>query len=479
MTGGKKTVLLIKELGNHMKVAVAKRLLLASLLALAASPIVKGQNSSLPLLEISADNRYFVTSGGEPFFWLGGTAWELFHRLDREEALLYLQDRSAKGFTVIQAVALAELDGIDVPNAYGQLPLKDRDPTKLNEKYFEHIDYVIQKAEDLSLYVALLPTWGDKFNKAWGVGPEIFTPENAEAFGRLLAKRYKNQNNIIWVLGGDRWPDNEEDKEIVRAMAKGIRAVDDRHLITYHPSGGKKATDYFNESWLDFDMFQTGHDRTTKDYRFVTESRAIDQKRPVINGEPRYENHPDRFKPEVYGWMDDSDVRTAAYWSMLSGAAGFTYGAHDIWQMFEESKAPINSVRTAWKEALHLPGSRQLSYMKELLTTFRWQEMVFDPSIVQNENPEDSSHIVSAIGKNGNFIFAYTPVGKPIKVAMSKLSAPEVAAYWFNPRDGHVKRIGEFQTAGVSQEFTPWSVGRGSDFVLVIVEKNSQYKILK
>ena len=46
--------------------------------------------------------RYLVTERGEPFFYLGDTAWELFHRLTREEAELYLKDRAAKGFTVIQ-----------------------------------------------------------------------------------------------------------------------------------------------------------------------------------------------------------------------------------------------------------------------------------------------------------------------------------------------------------------------------------------
>lgn len=56
--------------------------------------------------------RYLVNERGAPFFYLGDTAWELFHRLTREEAEQYLQDRASKGFTVIQAVALAELDGL-------------------------------------------------------------------------------------------------------------------------------------------------------------------------------------------------------------------------------------------------------------------------------------------------------------------------------------------------------------------------------
>jgi hypothetical protein len=61
----------------------------------------------LPRLRASENKRFLVTTAGRPLFWLGDTAWELFHRLDREQATRYLEDRARKGFTVIQAVALA------------------------------------------------------------------------------------------------------------------------------------------------------------------------------------------------------------------------------------------------------------------------------------------------------------------------------------------------------------------------------------
>ena len=40
--------------------------------------------------------------GDKPFFWLGDTAWELFHRLDSGQADQYLKRRAEQGFTVIQ-----------------------------------------------------------------------------------------------------------------------------------------------------------------------------------------------------------------------------------------------------------------------------------------------------------------------------------------------------------------------------------------
>ncbi len=434
------------------------------------------KSQKLPSLKISDDQHYLVTADGSPFFWLGGTAWELIHRLSREEVDLYLNDRQRKGFTIIQTVVLAELDGLDTPNFYGHRPLLDNDPTKLNEAYFEHVDYVVDKAEELGMYIGLLPTWGDKYHKAWGVGPEIFTPENAEVFGEVLAKRYSTKSNIVWILGGDRWPLDIEDSSIINSMAKGIRNFDTLHLITFHPSAPNLATNYFNEEWLDFDMYQTGHNRTVKDFEFVLKSRKVIPTRPVVNGEPRYENHPDRFKPEVHGWMDDSDVRCSAYWSMLSGAAGYTYGSHDIWQMYSARRKPVNGARTGWIKSLDLPGSKQLKHMKDLLTSFPWQQMVHDQSIVLNENKGDSTYIVASIARLKDFMMIYTPMGEGIVPDLKRLNSEEVVAFWYNPRDGVSTKIGVYGTTE-RHRFTPWSVGRGSDFVLVVMDTKATYTL--
>src|SRR3569833_430244 len=85
-------------------------------------------NTAHAQFTVSAD-KHFILKDGQPFFWLGDTAWELFHRLNREDADKYLKTRSEQGFTVIQAVVLAELDGQHTPNAYGDKPLTDDDPT--------------------------------------------------------------------------------------------------------------------------------------------------------------------------------------------------------------------------------------------------------------------------------------------------------------------------------------------------------------
>ena len=164
-------------------------------------------DSSAPGLRVSDDRRTLVREDGTPFFYLGDTAWELFHRLDREEATRYLDDRAAKGFTVIQAVALAELDGLETPNPYGHTPLVDNDPARPAVKpgrdndYWDHVDWIIDAANERGLTVGLLPTWGDKWNKKWGVGPVVFTPDNAERYGEWIGHRY-HEKDVIWIVGG-------------------------------------------------------------------------------------------------------------------------------------------------------------------------------------------------------------------------------------------------------------------------------------
>jgi len=277
--------------------------------------------SAQKMLRISSDGSHLETTAGAPFFYLGDTAWELLHRCDEPEIRMYLIDRANKGFNVIQCVALAELDGLTVPNPNGDLPLTDLDPARPNEDYFKHVDFAARIADSLGIFLGLLPTWGDKFNKKWGVGPEIFNPINAETYANYLGLRYA-KNNVIWILGGDRIPEEPEDFAIVRAMAKGLRlAVGNRQLITYHPQGGYKSSDFFKEDdWLDFHMFQSGHGKLNdkQNYDFPREVHKVAPDKPVLNGEPAYEDHPVNWRP-ANGWFTDFDTRQAAWWSLLAG----------------------------------------------------------------------------------------------------------------------------------------------------------------
>jgi len=426
------------------------------------------QEASLPPLAVSEDDRHLVYPDGSPFFWLGDTAWELFHRLDRVEARTYLDDRAEKGFTVIQAVVLAELDGLNTPNPYGETPLVDNDPTRPNEAYFEHVDYVVDQAERRGLYVGMLPTWGDKFNKKWGVGPEIFTPENARAYGEFLGERYRD-DPIVWILGGDRNPADDEDRAIIRAMAAGIEAGDDDPLITYHPQGGSQSWQWFHEdAWLDVNMFQSGHGAfDLPNYRTTREGYRLSPTKPVLDGEPRYEDIPAGFDPNV-GWIDAFDVRQAAYWSVLSGAFGHTYGNNNIWQMWEEGRDPVIHARTPWHEAVDQAGATHMGYLRELFLSRPFLDLVPDPSVLAGSTGTGASRQRAARGEAGRYLIAYSPYGTPLTIEMGTLEDAEATAYWFDPRTGEAEPIGTVEASGTRTFDPPGPQGRGRDWVLVV-----------
>jgi hypothetical protein len=442
-----------------------------ALVALLLTPAVL-VSRDLPWLEVSDSGPYIVTEEGEPFLWLGDTAWEMIHRLNREEIDRYLSDRAAKGFTLIQTVVLAELDGLETPNAYGNSPLVGNDPTRLDKAYFEHVDYAIERAAKLGLYIGLLPTWGDKFNLKWGTGPVVFTPENAAVYGEQLAARYATTPNIVWILGGDRIPETDEHYAIMRAMVAGIRKVDVRHLITYHPQGGHRAGELFDDAWLQLDMYQSGHSREAREYSFVVEGLAANSERPIINGESRYEDIPDRFweehPPGV--WLDAADVRVSAWWSMLAGAAGYTYGCNNIWQMYRSGREPTIQARTDWDRSLDLPGARHMGYLRELLEALPWQNLEYDPNLILGDNPRDGTHIVAAVDDRGEILVAYTPQGKAVRPDLARLTEGPKRAWWFNPRSGRLTPIGQISPHEAA-ELTPWASGRGSDFVLIVAGK--------
>ncbi len=421
-------------------------------------------------LYVAPDKRNITRGDGMPFFWLGDTAWELLHRLNREETDYYLKNRADKGFTVIQTVILAELDGLTQPNQYGQLPLVANDPAQPNEAYFRHVDYVVAKANAMGMVVGLLPTWGDKFNKKWGKGPEIFTPQNARTYGQYVGNRYKNRG-VVWILGGDRNPETEKHFEIIKAMAEGIRAGNNAtQLMTYHPVGpGNSAAFFHKDNWLIMNMVQSGHEaKNLKNYVSVRQNYALFPVKPTLDGEPRYEDIPVNFKAEN-DYFTAHDARQAAWWAVLSGACGHTYGNNNVWQMYDAAKnAALIGARTHWRRALDQEGAFQVGFVRKLFEAYPWTQLLPEQNVIKNQNPEGAGYQVAARGENRDFLFVYSPIGKAIQVDLAELAAPQLVAHWFNPRDGLMTKIGDFTPSDSVREFRTPVACPTCDWVLVI-----------
>lgn len=427
-------------------------------------------------LKVSDNRRFIIFDDGTPFFYLGDTGWELFHRLSKDETEKYLENRRSKGFTVIQAVALAELDGLNTPNAEGNRPLIDNDPLKPDEAYFEHVDWVIRKAQEKGIFIGLLPTWGDKVDKKWGVGPVIFNPENAFTYGQWIGNRYKNFPNIIWINGGDR-EGGGNNKAVWEAIGNGIKSVDSNHLMTYHPGGERSSSDWFhNSKWIDFNMAQTGHgQRSYAIYKKVlVRDYEMEPIKPCFDGEPRYEDHPVAWNPEVLGWFNDADVRQAMYWDLFSGGFGHTYGCHPVWQMMAPGRSPVGLARHNWYDVLDLPGASELIHARRLIESRPFLSRVPDQTLIAPHYFSETEYVVGSRGKG--YAFIYFPAGGTAEIIPDQLGAETINAWWFDPRKGEAKLIEKLPGKG-AHRFSAPSGGRGNDWILVLDDASMNFNV--
>ncbi len=445
-------------------------------------------SAGLPQLKVSDNKRFLVTADGQPFFWLGDTTWELFHRLNREEAVKFLDNRAAKKFNVLQSVAVAELEGHTDPNPYGHLPFVDLDVTKpaVNDgpqnDYWDHVDFIVTEANQRGLYLGFLPTWGRFWHDKSDTRKPLFTVANAEVYGEWLGRRYQDAG-LIWILGGDRGVDNDEQKEIIRAMAKGLRKGDGgSHLMTLHPSGGSGSSKWFHDDvWLDFNMRQNGHvAEFTERYSQTRVDYDRTPAKPVLDGEPLYEDHPVSFDAKNLGHSIAADVRRPLYWDLFSGAFGHTYGHHSVWQMWSPGKNPINNPLLPWFEAMDQPGAAQMQHGRALMESRPFLTRVPDDTIIVTDRVPTRLpgagryHFTATRDTDGTYAMVYAPVGRTFKVRMGVINGAKVKGWWFNPRDGSAKALGEFANTG-EREFTPPDKGEMIDWVLVLDDAAKKY----
>ena len=441
-----------------------------STLGISSEAIAKeepGQSRQLPQLRVSDNHRFLVTTAGEPFFWLGDTAWELFHRLNREEAMRYLKDRAAKGFTVIQAVALAELDGLTVANPQGHLPLFNQDLNRPNVKegpdndYWDDIEWILRRAEEKSLYIGLLPMWGKYCPADTG---------NSERYGRFIGDRFKDHPNIIWILGGDRPAPSKPEQDAWRAMAKGItigvsgREDYDRVLMTYHTSGPGHASDFFHkDEWLDFTGIQSSHGDRILNWKMIERDYNRRPIKPVIDLETTY---PGLGIMKGMKPGNDEHARRSAYWAVFAGAFGHTYGHNSIWQMAAPGRTSPFPTSTPWFEAIHAPSAIQMGYLRSLIESRPFLTQAPDPTLLSSIVGDDLDHVASLRGDG--FALIYTPTGKPFRVRLDSISGKQVTARWFDPRTGETLYDGQFTKEGERDFTPPGSPCLGNDWVLML-----------
>lgn len=462
-------------------------------------------NSTLLPIRVQKEGHYLETSDSRPFFWLGDTAWQLIDGTTREECSYYLHARAAQGFTVVQTTVLAEFDGLNQPSALGERPFFDNDPLRPNEKYFDRVVEIVDEASSVGLYVALLPTWGDKLTAPWGAGPRVFRTDNlpvAHEYARYLGRKLRGRSNVVWMLGGDRparldsskpdqWPHSVASaagfavdydwtpiwREIAAGLAEGTGT---RPVCLYHPQGGEQSTSVLmpNETWLSINGMQSGHGggHDIPVWNWIARDFALTPAKPTLDLEPNYEDHPYNPWPSwdpATGYFRDYDVRKQTYRSVFAGACGVTYGHHAVWQFASSRKEVINHADRDWTDALYRPGGRQMRFLRQLIESRPFFSRIPDQSLIVGDAGSGGLHMQATRDREGTYAFIYFPLNdQSATIDLAKLKASEVRAWWYDPRTGVGKLMGQIP-GDRTREFR--SPPQGPDWVLVLDDVAKNY----
>jgi len=438
-------------------------------------------------LRVSENRRFLVTEEGRPFFWLGDTAWRL-SVLAPDEVEAYLDNRARHAFNVIQVHP-----GFEYPDYAGNRPFLENDPDRPNEAFWAHIDDIVAKARTHGLHVALVPMWGQEYGKAFGADAE-----RARRFGRWIGGRYAGPSHVLWVASGEydaingfRLPISAGQKAVINAAAEGLR--DSHHgtqLMTIHPGAARTSSlDFHTDGWLDFNMLQSGHMIDCEAYwqpenhALIAHDYALQPTKPVLDGEPIYEDTPDGV------WaVQNTDglrangaaVRRKAYWAVFAGACGHTYGHNDVYPFCDpahperSSRLPQGPGRHDWRTAIDAEGATQMKHVRFLMESRPLLDRLPDPSLVVGSPGGGLDHVVATRAADGTYAMVYSPRGKPVTLALDRLSGDRLSVWWYDPRTGAATPARECERHG-EREFAPPTSGDGQDWVLVLDDAARDY----
>ena len=436
-------------------------------------------------LQVSANNRYLQFKNGKPFFWLGETGWLLPERLDRVEAQYYLMQCRRAGYNMVQ---IQVLNGVPSYNIYGQSSNPDgwnmdaADPKGVYS-YWDHLDYIVDLAQQNGIYIGMVPIWGGL------VKDGHMNVEEAKTYGRFLAERYKNCPNIIWIIGGDIQGDVKP--EVWDALATTIKSIDKNHLMTFHPRGRTTSAHWWSKaSWIDFHAFQSGHrkygqrmgtvnypipDNTEEDnWQYVDSVWLYQPLKPVIDDEPVYEEIPKGLHVTDEGYWHASDVRRYAYWSVFAGSCGHTYGHNAIMQFYRKGLPPAYFCEKEWTEALRDPGFNQMKYLKRLMLSLPYFERVPDQSIIR-ENGVQYDRLIATRGADYLLVYNYT--SRMMTLDLRKISGDKKRVWWMDAATGRFTFLGEFDSKVCT--FRPHKTIDGiEDGELIAVDASRNYPFL-
>lgn len=380
-------------------------------------------------LRVSDNRRYLCHADGTPFFWLGDTAWAAPLKARDADWDLYLRRRRAQGFTVIQVGIAPEWAG--KVDAAGEKPFVGEGIRAPNPPFWRSFEDRVRRANAAGFPVLVVGV----------MEPTTRYPAEPDAvrFARYLAARLCGSAVMLSPSFDSPY------MPVADAVGRALRETVIAQLVTQHPGtpGGQPTAiwseEYFDRPYLDFVGVQSGHNGGNRErcasqaVNWVLHLYRREPHRPVVNLEAMYDGQ------GVNAWTAD-DARRLAWLSLLSGAAGYTYGAGEmrrgmagdggVWGWVTDPAAP-----DYWRKALEWPSAAQMGVVRRVLTGVDWWDLEPAPERVLSDERSAQRRPVIAVARGGRLAVAYLPAGGRARLDLDGMTGP-LQARWIDPSTG-------------------------------------------
>lgn len=241
---------------------------------------------------MSGHPYHFERQNGEPFWFMGDTAWALYNdipeeRHDREGALRYVDARAAQGFNVLHSMLLSE--GGDGNS--GGPPWINIGSQELNAGYWQEVDRRLAYANSKGIVCGLALAWGDKRKVEkfpWRRFPDL---EARKRYARYIAARFAAYN-VYFIVAGEwhgevrtRGSDEESVRREFIEIGNALHEADAQHrMVAIHPMTAQGSVREFNDArWMSFGDYQQNYRDL---HGRLLASRTFHK--PVVNSEYGY-----------------------------------------------------------------------------------------------------------------------------------------------------------------------------------------------
>jgi len=401
-------------------------------------------------LGISPDRRRIVDAAGAPVFFQGDAGWELITNTTPDEAERYLDDRVAKGFNTLLLLLIERLFLPGAPrNKFGEEPFTvPGDFCTPNDAYMDYAEQVLQMAADRNFVVFLLPAFLGYPNPVTPIHPEFGGQpegwydevmanevEGCRAYGEYLAKKFGRFDNIVWVIGGDRKPEDATSRLV--AIKDGLRAGGVKTLLASHVLPECSALDLPGMDWVDINFTYT--------YTIVHAKLHDDWRRdpvyPYLLIESAYE-----------GELNSSalQIRRQAWWSVVCGGCGHVFANSPLWFF-----------SPGWIEAMDAPGSWAMAHLGRFFRGLPWFDLVPDLDerigIGGLGERRGLDRVATAATPDGKLMVSHLPAKRALTVDTGQLHDGPLEVSWYEPATGRVLTEQPIEAGGVLDFLPPFS----------------------